>query len=61
MEPNTELLSLGTAENDRQSCGPEQRGFIIVCGFHSVTLMRNQIESRGSLQKKKEKNKEGNI
>lgn len=32
MEPNMEWLSLGTAENGHQSCGPEQRGFIIVCG-----------------------------
>lgn len=46
MKPNMEWLSLGTAENGHQSCGPEQRGFIIVCGSHSVTpgVMRNQIE-----------------
>lgn len=40
-------------ENDHQSCGPEQRGFIIVCSFHSVTLgiMRNQMELERKLRK----------
>lgn len=49
MGSQMEWLSFRTAENDHQSCRPEQRGFIIVCGSCSVTLgvMRNQIELLG--------------
>lgn len=53
MEPSMKWLSLGTEENGHQCCGPEQRGFIIVCGSHSLTLevMRNQIELHRKLPK----------
>lgn len=53
MKPDMELLSLGTTENSHQSCGPEQRGFIIVCGSRSAALevMRNQMELQGKLRK----------
>lgn len=45
-KPTWNDFLFGTAENGHQSCGPEQRGFIIVCGPRSVTLgvMRNQME-----------------